>query len=30
VGRDRHFWRKAGEEQALWLVLFRVLIKRLK
>lgn len=29
-GRDRHFWRKAGKEQALWLVLFRVLIKRLK
>lgn len=28
--RDGHFWRKAGKEQALWLVLFRVLIKRLK
>ena len=29
-GRDRHFWREAGKERALWLALFRVLIKRLK
>ena len=29
-GRDRHFWHEAGKERALWLVLFRVLIKRLK
>lgn len=28
--KDGHSWRKAGKEQALWLVLFRVLIKRLK
>lgn len=28
--RDRHFWHEAGKEQALWLVPFRVLIKRLK
>lgn len=27
---ESHFWHEAGKEQALWLVLFRVLIKRLK